>query len=233
MLFDLQSAIEIFKTTLLGIPTTFLITAGTLAVALPLGLLIALVRINHLKVLDQIAAAYISVIRGVPLVIQIFLIFNIVPRLIVAVTHSRDIFNVNPIFYAFLVFWLGYTALLSEVFRSALLALDPGQLEAAYSVGMTARQAYRRILLPQMLTSALPNMGNMCLSLIKGSSLVYLMGIQDITAYAKIAAADSMRYFEAYLDIFVIYLVICLLTNKLFEKFELHLRRYQLKPNKG
>lgn len=227
MLFDLSSAIEIFKTTLLGIPTTILVTVGTLAVSLPLGLLIAVIRVNHFRILDQLAAIYVSVIRGVPLVIQIFLIFNIVPRLVVTVTQSRDIFHVNPILYAFLVFWLGYTALLSEVFRSAIIALDPGQLEAACSVGMTAGQAYRRILLPQMLTSALPNIGNITLGLIKGSSLVYLMGIQDITAYAIIAAAGNLRYFEAYLDIFIIYLVICVAVNKLFEKVEIHLRKYQ------
>lgn len=222
---------EVLWISIRGIPITLLITVGTLLVALPLGFLLGLIRFNRIRGIDHIIFYYVSLVRGIPIVIQIFLIFNIVPRLIFQMTQSSSIFHVNPLFYAFLVFWINYTAMLSEVFRSALYSVNRRQLDAAYSIGLTKFQAYFHVIIPQMLVNALPNIGNLSLSLLKATSLVYLMGIQDITALAKIAASRNLNYFEAYVAIFLIYLILCYLVNNLMRMMERHFSIYKLTTN--
>ena len=93
------------------------------------------------------------------------------------------------------------TGSLAEILRSAILTVDKGQLEAAQAIGLTNRQAYIRIVFPQALRSALPNLCNLVINLVKGTSLVFVMTIKDITAIAKVEASYGYQYFESYLVI--------------------------------
>ena len=129
-------------------------------------------------------------------------------------------FALNPIWYAFVVFSLNTAATLSEVFRSALLTINKGQLEAGYTSGLTYAQTYRRIIIPQALTAALPNMCNATVTLIKNTSLAFMMTVKDVTAVAKIEASYGYNYLESYLDIFVIYIIICSVVQRLFKVWE-------------
>ena len=112
--------------------------------------------------------------------------------------------------------------ILIEIFRSSLITVSKGQLEAAQSVGLTNVQAYRRIIIPQALVVALPNICTATVNLIKkATSLGYAMSLPEITLKAKVAANVGYNYVEAYIDIFLVYLIICSLTEygfKLFEK---------------
>ena len=117
------------------------------------------------------------------------------------------------------------TGSLSEILRSAILTVDKGQLEAAQAIGLTNFQAYRRIVFPQALRSALPNLANLVINLVKGTSLVFVMTVKDITALAKVEASHSYQYSESYLVIFVIYLIICGLIQWMFRSLE---KRYAL-----
>jgi L-cystine transport system permease protein len=138
-----------------------------------------------------------------------------------------NVFDINPIIYAFVVFSLNTIAALAEIFRSALLTVERGQLEAALAVGLSPAQAYVRIIIPQALVSALPNICNTAINLIKGTSLAFIMTVKDITAVAKIAASYGYNYIEAYLDIFIIYVIICGVCQWLFTLVENHLGTYK------
>lgn len=223
--------VDTFWVALSGAPTAILITVVSLLVATPLGFLLALVRINEIKFLNKFAQIYVSFIRGTPMIVQIFIIYNSVPLILATLFTKLDIkiniYDVNPIWYAFIVFSLNTIAILTEVFRSALGTVSKGQLEAAQSVGLTNVQAYTKVIIPQALVVALPNICTATTNLIKGTSLCYAMSLKEITLRAKVAANVGYNYVEAYIDIFLIYLIICSIVEYGFKVYENRLRTYK------
>ncbi len=223
-MFDVEFLFKTFFLIWKAVPTTLLITVVSLAIGSILGFFIALARVNNIKVLSQIGRAYVSIIRGTPVVLQILVVYSVVPSLLNAILKksgsSVNIFDLNPIIYAFTVFSLNMAGTLSEVFRSALLTVNRGQLEAGLTTGLTASQTYKRIIIPQALTAAIPNLCNATVGLIKNTSLAFMMTVRDITAVAKIEASYGYSYVEAYLDILVIYVIICSVVQFLFKKKE-------------
>lgn len=217
----------LFKTFLLlwkAVPVTLEITVISLATGVVLGFLIALARIHKIKVLSQLGTVFVSFIRGTPIVLQIMVVYSIVPSVLnsifVAAGSKINIFDLNPIYYAFIVFGLNNAAILSEVFRSALLTVNKGQLEAGYTTGLTYWQTYRLIIIPQALSVAIPNLCNATVGLIKNTSLAFMMTVKDVTAVAKIEASFGYNYIESYLDIFVIYIILCSVVQYLFKLWE-------------
>ena len=223
-MFDITFLIKTFFLIWKAVPTTLLITVVSLVIGGFLGFFIALSRVNKIKVLSQLGKAYVSIIRGTPVVLQILVVYSVVPSLLNAILKksgsSVNIFDLNPIIYAFIVFSLNMAGTLSEVFRSALLTVNRGQLEAGLTTGLTASQTYKRIIIPQALTAAIPNLCNATVNLIKNTSLAFMMTVRDITAVAKIEASYGYNYVEAYLDILVIYVIICSIVQFLFKKWE-------------
>ena len=120
-----------------------------------------------------------------------------------------DIFKLDPLYYAFIIYSLMTVGSLSEILRSAILTVDKGQLEAAHALGLTTTQTYLRIVFPQALRSALPNLANLVINIVKGTSLVFVMTIKDITAIARVEASYGYQYFESYFVIFLQYILIC------------------------
>ncbi len=223
-MFDVSFLIRTFFLLWKAVPTTLLITAVSLVLGAVFGFLIALARIHKVKILGKLCALYVSFMRGTPVVLQILVVYSIFPSFLnVLFKRSGSTFNVfelNPIIYAFVVFSLSMAAGLSEVFRSALLTINKGQLEAGYTSGLTYAQTYRRIIIPQALVSALPNLCNATVGLVKNTSLAFMMTVKDVTAVAKIEASYGYNYLEAYLDIFVIYVIICSAVQFGFKKWE-------------
>jgi L-cystine transport system permease protein len=215
-----------------GVSVTLLVTIVSLIIALPLGFLLALTRINRIPVIQRIAQIYVSFVRGTPIIIQIFIIYSSIPLILKAFLDKYnvqfDIYKINPIWYALIIFSFSTTALLIEVFRSALSTVKKEQLEAAYSVGLTTFQAYRRIIIQQVLVVALPNMCTTTVNLIKATSLGYAMSLPEITLNAKVAANMGYNYVEAYLDIFVIYLILCMTVEYIFKVLERRLSKYKM-----
>lgn len=218
--FMLRTLVLTFK----AMPVTLNITLITLILSVPLAFLMALVKIYRVRAIQHAITVYVSFVRGTPIVLQILLIYSLVPSLLNAAVKSAglsfNIFDLNPIIYAYIVFTLNTTASLSEIFRASLLTVDRGQLEAALATGLSPVQAYRRIIIPQAALAALPNIATLTTGLIKSTSLAFLMTVKDITAAAKIAASYGYNYIEAYLDIFVVYIIICAITQKLFDLCE-------------
>ena len=153
---------------------------------------------------------------------MILFFYSLLPSVLNTILKSSglDIFKLNPIYYAFIIFSLMTTGSLSEILRSAILTVDKGQLEAAQSIGLTTTQSYLRIIFPQALRSALPNLCNLVINIVKGTSLVFVMTVKDITAIAKVEAAHGYQYFESYLVIFIIYIIICGLIQWSFSTLE-------------
>ncbi len=208
-----------------GIPVTSAIVIVTLLVSAPLGFLMAVSRSGEGKIGRRMIAAYVSFIRGTPVVLQILFLYSLLPTALNYLLKevlglSYNIFQLNPIFYAYAVFILNNTAVLSEVFRSALSTVNRGQMEAALAIGMSAPQAYVRIIIPQALVAALPNICNTTVNLLKSTSLAFMMTVKDITAIAKIDASFGYNYLEAYLVIFVIYIFLCSAVQGVFHLTE-------------
>nr|WP_213423809.1 amino acid ABC transporter permease [Bhargavaea massiliensis] len=224
--------IDTFFVALSGVPVTLFVTAVALLTAIPAGFLLALSRVNEIPVIRQITKVYVSFVRGTPIIVQIFITYASVPLLLTALFERYDIqanvYDIHPIWYAFIVFSFSTTAVLSEVFRSSLGTVDRGQLEAAQSVGLTSFQAFRRIIIPQALVSALPNLATATVNLIKATSLGYAMSLQEITLKAKVAANAGYNYIEAYIDIFLVYLILCSIVEFAFKWYERRASRYKV-----
>lgn len=208
-----------------GIPTTLGLTFITMLVSIPLAFLMARSKMENRKVSSKLITLYVSIIRGTPVVLQILFLYSLLPSLLNHLIKNvmglnYNIFRWNPIVYAFTVFILNNTAVLSEVFRSALMTVSHGQLEAALSIGLSKRQAYIRIIIPQALVAALPNICNTTIGLLKSTSLAFMMSVKDITAIAKLEASYGYNYIEAYLDIALLYIVVCTAVQLIFQLIE-------------
>jgi L-cystine transport system permease protein len=185
-------------------------------------LFLALGRIYKVKGVTTFSIVYLAFIRATPPILLILFFYSLLPSVLNTILKSSglDIFKLNPIYYAFIIFSLMTTGSLSEILRSAILTVDKGQLEAAQSIGLTTTQSYLRIIFPQALRSALPNLCNLVINIVKGTSLVFVMTVKDITAIAKVEAAHGYQYFESYLLIFIIYIIICGLIQWSFSTLE-------------
>ena len=226
---DFNYIVNTFLVTLKGIPVTLVIMVVAILLSLIPALLLALGQIYKVRGVRTFSVVYLAFIRATPPILLILFFYSLFPSLLNQIFKSLgsqvDVFKFNPLYYAFIIYSLMTTGSLSEILRSAILAVDKGQLEAAQAIGLTNFQAYRRIVFPQALRSALPNLANLVINLVKGTSLVFVMTVKDITALAKIEASHSYQYSESYLVIFVIYLIICGLIQWIFRGLE---KRYAL-----
>lgn len=185
-------------------------------------LFLALGRIYKVKGVTGFSVIYLAFIRSTPAILLILFFYSLFPSLINQLLKATgfNIFDINPIYYAYIIFGLMTTGSLSEIIRSAILTVDKGQLEAAQAIGLSTSQAYIRIVFPQAIRQALLNLCNLVINLVKGTSLVFVMTVKDITAIAKIEAAYGYHYFESYFVIFIIYIVICGLIQYGFKFLE-------------
>ena len=226
---DLNYIVNTFLVTLKGIPVTLIIMAVAILLSFIPALLLALGQIYKVWGVRTFSVVYLAFIRATPPILLILFFYSLFPSLLNQIFKSLgsqvDVFKFNPLYYAFIIYSLMTTGSLSEILRSAILTVDKGQLEAAQAIGLRNFQAYRRIVFPQALRSALPNLANLVINLVKGTSLVFVMTVKDITALAKIEASHSYQYSESYLVIFVIYLIICGLIQWIFRGLE---KRYAL-----
>lgn len=218
---DYGFMIETFYKIWDGIGVTLGLTALSLLIALPISFYMAVIRLRGHKLGTGITRFYISFVRGTPLVLQILLMYSLLPSFLnfalKSMGSSFNIFeSVNPFWYAVIVFSLNTIALLAEVFRSALMSIDKGQMEAGVSVGLTEWQTYCQIIIPQALVVALPAVSNITVNLIKGTSLAFLMTVKDVLAIGKIAASYGYNYIEAYLDVFVVYIIVCTIVQLVY-----------------
>ena len=220
---DFSYISETFIKALAGIPVTLGIMIVSILISFFPALFLALGRIHKVKGVTGFSVVYLAFIRSTPPILLILFFYSLFPSLINQVLKASgfNVFDINPIYYAFVIFGLMTTGSLSEIIRSSLLTVNKGQLEAALAIGLTKKQAYLRIIFPQAIKQALPNLCNLVINLVKGTSLVFVMTVKDITAIAKVEAAYGYHYFESYF----VYIVICGLIQYAFKVLE---RRAQI-----
>jgi His/Glu/Gln/Arg/opine family amino acid ABC transporter permease subunit len=225
--FMLESAPEILS----ALPVTLFLalTAGAIGLVIAFG--VALARYFNARFLSDLCKLYVSYIRGTPALVQIMLVYFGIPLVLRALNEYLGTnFNVNGVprmVFAIVALSFNAGAYMSETLRSAMLAVDVGQLEAAYSVNMTVRQAMIRIIAPQAFSIALPPLANTLVSLIKETSLVFTISIVDLMARARIVGARGYRFFEIYVVVSVIYWVICTAVGRLLGMAEKRARKYE------
>ncbi|MBC3537827.1 amino acid ABC transporter permease [Megasphaera hominis] len=215
-----------------GIGTTLSLTVLSLLIAAPVAFYMAVLRIRGNSVGSGLTQAYISFVRGTPIVLQILLLYSLLPSflnmLVKSMGSNFNVFDsIDPFWYAVVVFSLNTIALLAEVFRSALLSIPKGQLEAGVSIGLSEFQTYRKIIIPQAMVVALPAICNITVNLIKGTSLAFLMTVKDVLAIGKIAASYGYNYIESYLDVFLVYIIVCTIVQLLYKFAEQHVGAFR------
>ena len=186
----------------------------------PLGLAVGLIRLFFYN----LATLYVQVLRGLPILVTLLIVaFVIVPQLnsFLRSTFDMDlgIRGTSPT-SAIIALAFTYGGFLSETIRAGIQSVGRGQIEAARSLGMNYIQVTRFIVLPQAIRRVLPPLGNDMIAMIKDSSLVAILGIQDITQLAKLSSSSSFRYLETYLLAAVIYLTMTVLGSLIVRQIE-------------
>ncbi len=213
MLADLKSwAPELLS----GLRLTVGMTFGSMAIALVLGLLLALGRINTQAWLRAPIIAFVELIRGSPLLLQLFYIYYVLPAFGPRLT---------PIEAGLLGLGINYGAYLSEVFRAGIAAVGSGQREAAESLGMSGAQTMRFIILPQAWRIVIPPTGNYFVSLFKDTALVSTISIAELMFQGQLIASDTFRYMRIYSIVFVIYVIISIPASMGVRWLEWHFNR--------
>ena len=216
-----------------ALPVTALISVSSMLIGGLLGLLIGLVRYYKVPVFNRVFQVYISLVRGFPLVVQLYIAYFGLPFYINMYCQSVGISNftkfIPPLAFAIFAFSVNTSAYVSEVFRSALESLDKGQHEACSSIGMTTFQTMRHILLPQAMVAASPNLVNLFLGNIKASTLAYMISVHEMMGVAVVLANKAFNYMEIYIVTAVIYWLLCVLLERLFVIMEIRLSRYKVR----
>ncbi|AHN27577.1 ABC transporter membrane-spanning permease - glutamine transport [Snodgrassella alvi wkB2] len=199
-----------------GAKITLSLFAITLLLSIPLGLVLALLRLSEIRALDYIVNFYIWVMRGTPLMLQIFFIYFALPAVNILLPAYTT---------AVVAFVLNYAAYFAEIFRAGIQGVGKGQYEAAKTLGMSYGQTMRRIVLPQMWKKILPPLSNETITLVKDTSLVYVLALQDVmrVTYQLVQREfNLMPFFVAA----AFYLIMTLILTWGFQKMEKRYARY-------
>ncbi|KQW48131.1 hypothetical protein ASC77_16325 [Nocardioides sp. Root1257] len=193
------------------------LTIISFVIGLALAIAAALARLSSITVLDWIARAYISVIRGTPLLVQLFIVFFGLPAIGI---------DLDPYPAAILALSLNVGGYAAEVVRAAILSVPRGQYEAATVIGMDYGQSMRRIILPQAARIAVPPLGNTLLSLIKDTALASLVLVPELFREAQVTAAATTEYLPLYVMAALYFWVVCYLVSLAQGPLERRLSRY-------
>ena len=196
---------------------TIPLTLASFVIGLALALLVALMRLSRNAVVSGVARFYVSVIRGTPLLVQLFVIFYGLPSLGV---------KLDPWPSAIIAFSLNVGGYAAEVIRAAILSVPKGQWEAGHTIGMSRGQSLRRIILPQAARVSVPPLSNTFISLVKDTSLASLILVTELFRNAQQIAAFSQEFMALYLEAALVYWVICLALSSGQSVLERRLDRY-------
>ncbi|RTE10153.1 amino acid ABC transporter permease [Paenibacillus whitsoniae] len=223
--FDITYVFEFLPKLLAYIPISLFIVACSMVLGVVVGFLIAVPRLYQVPLLQRLSQIYVSFFRGTPILIQLFLIYYGLPEILKAV--HLDVSKAPVLAFVILAFALHAGAYISEVIRAAVKAVDRGQVEAAYAVGMTGYQAFSRIILPQALAIALPNFANLLIANLKDTSLAFSLGAMELMGKAQTLGSATQHFMETYISLSLIYFVICYGLEKLFIYIEKRLLQHE------
>lgn len=213
-----------------AIPMTLLLTAFPVVVGAVVGFFLALLRIKKYPVIHQLIGLYLSFFRSVPLLILLFCTYYGIPKLINFAIYGGErvvgVTGISSVVIALIGLTLYSSAYITEIIRGALSSVDMKQMEAAHSIGITKRDSYLRIIIPQAVIVALPNYFNFVLSTLKNTSVVFVISVMDMMAVAKVAAEDGYRFIEAYTLVGILYIIIGFITAQVFKNIEQNAKQH-------
>ena len=179
-----HDAVEFTPILLQGAWVTLQVTLGALVLATLLGLFWALLRVSHSKILSRTSTTIVNIIRGIPILVQLFYIYFVLPDLGIQLNaYQAGVIGLG----------IAYSSYMSEVFRSGIEAIDLGQVEAAQSIGMNRRLIMTRVVLPQAFRIALPPYGNNLIMLLKDSSQTSAITVAELAMQSKLIAASTFK----------------------------------------
>lgn len=216
----------IFKAIAAGVVVTVRVTLAAYFSAVIIGLIVGFARVSRNKIILNIASFYVEIVRGVPmLVLLMYIAFVAVPLIADLLDmRTRDFPNELRVVIGLAV---AYGAFESEIFRAGIQSIEKGQMEAARALGMNYFQGMRYIILPQAIRRVLPALGNDFVAMLKDSSLVSVLGVQDITQITKLYAASTFLFFQSYSILAFIYLSMTVLLSRLVRNLETRLSVYR------
>ena len=203
-----------------GLGNTLIITMGALILGIALGFLLALVRTTHDKTgklgfLNGLARLYLTVIRGTPVVVQLMIIYFVVFASV----------RINPVIVAIIAFGLNSAAYVAEIFRSGIMSIDPGQMEAGRSRGPNYNPTMWKIIMPQAVKNVLPALGNEMITLLKETSVSGYIALRDLTKGGDIIRGRTYSAFMPLLAVAAIYLAMVLVLQALMGRLERRLAK--------
>ena len=200
-----------------GLTITIPLTLISFAIALVIAIVVAMIQVAKVKVLKDLCRFYVWIIRGTPILVQLYVVFYGLPSLGIMVDAFPS---------ALIVFAINTGAYTSETMRAAIESVDKGQIEAGYCVGMTYMQIMMRIVLPQALRTAFPSLFNILISLVKDTSLASSITVVEMLRATQRIIARTYEAFYLYLEVGLIYLIFCTVLTKLQTYGEKRLASY-------
>lgn len=200
-----------------GLLMTLEVFVLTLVISIPLGILVSLGRISKIKFLKSLTGIYVLIMRGTPLLLQLVFIFFGLPLIGI---------NIDRFPAALVAFCLNYGAYFAEIFRGGILSIDKGQYEGAEVLGLSGKDTFFRIILPQAFKKILPPVANEVITLVKDTALVYVVGLDELLKIGKIASNQYASLFPLVL-VGAIYLIIIAVFTKILEKVEAKYNYYE------
>lgn len=199
-----------------GLLITFEVTTYSILCTIPIGIATGFGRLSKNRMINLIASTYVEIIRGIPLLVQLFYIYYAMGAFI----------KVPPMVSAVIAISFCYGAYMGEVFRAGILSISKGQTEAARSLGFNKLQTMIYVVFPQAMRTILPPVGNECIAMLKDTSLVSIIAVVDLLRRGREYASQTFEYFETYTVIALLYLIITLILSKIVSVMEGRLTYY-------
>lgn len=212
MNFDFSLIVDSLPLLLQGAIVTIEITAIAVGLGLVFGLITSICRLSRVRALEILAACYVNIIRGTPMLVQIFLIYFALPMVIGE--------RINPFIAAVAACSINSGAYVSEIFRAGIQSVDNGQMEAGRSLGLSWGQTMFYIILPQAFKNVIPPLGNEFISMTKETSLVSVIGFEELTRRGQLIIAKTYGSFEIWMTVAAIYLIMTLGIARLVSYLE-------------
>ncbi len=217
--FKFNFFLTVFPEILPYLKNTLWIAIAAYFLSFILSIIVSICRMLNIKGLYRFFEMYISFFRSTPLVTQLFFIYLGLPQVLPIISE------ISEITILIIVMALNQTAFMAEIIRGAFLSIPKGQYDAAKSIGMTTKESLRYIIIPQVIRIALPGMINSVISLVKGTSMGYAIGVLEMMTASKLYSARTFRHIEVYTALLLIYWAIVLIITKTQSRLENRLNR--------
>lgn len=201
-----------------GLKVTLEISLLSIAIGMVIGLISCLMGLSKIKILNAISAVYVWIIRGTPMIVQAFIVYYGIP---IIVQQFNPAFIISEFLAGTITLSLNAGAYLSEIFRSGIQAVDPGQIEASRSLGIPSGKTMFKVVLPQAFKITIPSIVNQFIITIKDTSILSVISLAELCNQAKQYSASTYRFFEIYIIVGLCYLAIIsllMILSKYVEK---------------